>query len=422
MKFLSLFSGIEAASVAWCAPLGWECVGVAEIEKFPCAVLAHHYPSVPNLGDITKISEDSIKAMGHIDLIVGGFPCQDLSVAGKRAGLKNEDGKKTRSGLFFTAIDIVRYARKHCGLRWLVLENVPGLFSSNGGKDFTSVVEEISGLADIGVPENGWGTEGAAVGPEGFLEWAVLDAQWFGVAQRRRRVFIVSDFGNWKDRESVLFERESLLRDTAPSREKGKRVAGYSPSSIGGYSEGCGTIRKSGGDLGGGSEVLINCYENHAQDSRVKDCGDLAPQLNAKAGTGGNNLPLVQQGERVCVCRMREGKDGGGKGPLISDDLSLTLATGNDQTIAYTAPTITSSNDPSRSPQSSEITQQVAAVHAATMAVRRLTPVECERLQGFPDNYTKISDKTADGPRYKALGNSMAVPVMRWIGNKFNMA
>ena len=123
MRFLSLFSGIEAASVAW-KPLGWECVAVAEVEPFPCALLADHYPTVPNLGDITKITQAQIESLGHIDAVVYGFPCQDLSVAGKRKGLKHADGTHTRSGLFFHASDIIRWSRA----RWSIAENVPGLF------------------------------------------------------------------------------------------------------------------------------------------------------------------------------------------------------------------------------------------------------------------------------------------------------
>ena len=131
MRYLSLFSGIEAASQAF-IPLGWECVGVAEIEPFPCKVLAHHYPDVPNLGSVTEITKEQIESLGHIDLVVGGFPCQDLSIAGKRKGLQNEDGSATRSGLFFTAMRIIEWAKP----RWVVVENVPGLYSSQKGRDF----------------------------------------------------------------------------------------------------------------------------------------------------------------------------------------------------------------------------------------------------------------------------------------------
>jgi DNA (cytosine-5)-methyltransferase 1 len=234
MRYLSLFSGIEAASVAW-KPLGWECVGVAEIEPFPCAVLKHHYPDVPNLGDITKVTQDQIEALGRIDLVVGGFPCQDLSVAGKRKGMTNADGSLTRSGLFFTAMHIIEWAKP----RWVVVENVPGLFSSNKGRDFGSVVGELAGV-EIGVPADGWQNSGVAVGPKGLVEWTVLDAQFVrvesrprAVPQRRRRVFVVRDSGNWGNRPPLFLNSESLQRNTPPRREAGKGFTHSIASSIG---------------------------------------------------------------------------------------------------------------------------------------------------------------------------------------------
>jgi DNA (cytosine-5)-methyltransferase 1 len=221
MRYLSLFSGIEAATVAW-KPLGWECVGVAEIEPFPCAVLAHHYPDVPNLGSVTDITEEQIKALGHIDIVVFGSPCQDLSVAGHRKGLINANGTVTRSGLFFTAINICKWSRA----RFWLWENVPGAFSSNKGRDFASVVEFMAGMDECPIPPKGWGTEGVAVGDNGLVEWATLDAQWFGVAQRRRRVFALTDTGDWANRPPILLEPDSLRGDSAPSREKEQEVAG----------------------------------------------------------------------------------------------------------------------------------------------------------------------------------------------------
>jgi DNA (cytosine-5)-methyltransferase 1 len=210
MRVLSLFSGIEAASVAF-LPLGWELVGFSEIEPFPCAVLAHHYPDVPNLGDVSKITREQIAALGHIDMVCGGFPCQDLSVAGRRAGLKNDDGSKTRSGLFFDAMRVVEWA----GPRWLLIENVPGMLSSNRGRDFAAVVGEMAGCG-FDVPADGWGNTGVALGPGGLVEWATLDAQWFGLAQRRKRVFLVRDSGDWASRPPVLLERASLSGHPAP--------------------------------------------------------------------------------------------------------------------------------------------------------------------------------------------------------------
>ena len=222
MRYLSLFSGIEAASAAW-AQLGWECAGVAEIEPFPCQLLKKKYPKVPNLGDITKITEDDIAALGRIDLVVFGSPCQDLSVAGKRKGL---DG--ARSGLFFEAMRIVAIARARSGCRWALWENVFGAFSSNKGLDFAAVVDAMVGL-EIGTttPTAGkkWGNEGCAVGPDAMVEWGTLDAQWFGVAQRRRRVFALADFGDWANRPPILLEPQSMRGDSAPSREAGEEIA-----------------------------------------------------------------------------------------------------------------------------------------------------------------------------------------------------
>jgi len=218
VRYLSLFSGIEACTVAW-HPLGWEAVAFCEYDKFPSAVLTHHYPDVPNLGDVTAITDEQIAALGPIDLVVGGSPCQDLSVAGKRKGLAGE-----RSGLFHEQLRIFHAARRLCGSRWLLWENVPGAFSSNKGRDFAVVVGEMAGL-NITVPREGWGTEGMAAGANGLVEWCVLDAQWFGLAQRRRRIFALLDTGDWANRPPILLEPDSLRGDSAPSREAGQRTA-----------------------------------------------------------------------------------------------------------------------------------------------------------------------------------------------------
>ena len=193
LRYLSVCSGIEAASVAW-EPLGWEPAGFSEIEKFPSAVLAHHWPDVPNLGDMTKYEEWNL---GTIDLLVGGTPCQSFSVAGLRKGLRDP-----RGGLMLTYLEIARRFRP----RWLVWENVPGVLSSHGGRDFGAF---LGALGDLGY---GW-------------SYRVLDAQWFGVAQRRRRVFVVANLGDGDGPAKVLFERESVLRNPAPSRETGERTA-----------------------------------------------------------------------------------------------------------------------------------------------------------------------------------------------------
>lgn len=295
MRFLSLFSGIEAASVAF-APLGWHAAGFSEIEPFACKFLAQRYPDVPNLGDITKITEQQIKALGRIDIVVFGSPCQDLSLAGQRKGF---DG--ARSSLFFTAIRIIRWARIHCGCRFALWENVFGAFSSNAGRDFAAVVGEMAGIECVEVPANGWGGEGAAVGKLGLLEWSVLDAQWFGVAARRRRCFALADFGDWSNRPPILLEPQSMRGNPA-------QISPAYPTID------CGIWRK-------------------------RQCNQWVR----------NGFAIVRNGR-------------------VSN------------------PTIT----------------------------------EVERMLGFPDGYTAINNDPQG--RYKALGNSWAVPVVRWIGSRIDRA
>lgn len=448
MKFLSLFSGIEAASVAW-EPLGWEAVGFSEIEKFPCEFLASRYPDIPNLGDVTQITEAQIASLGKIDVVVFGSPCQDLSIAGKRKGLLNESGDVTRSGLFFSAINIFNWARKHCGARYALWENVPGAFSSNKGRDFASVVSLMAGIDDVDPPTNGWGKEGVALGENGLLEWCVLDAQWFGVAQRRQRVFAILDTGNWADRPPILLEPVSLRGDTPPCRETGQTVTCGTETGVdehgtrevitwpaeiaptlnahfgnkmglenqhinGGYFDNP-TYGIPGNWIGrkpenGGNQVepfydLAPCQtkmDRHAvaysfdslssnsmkSKNPISGCNEVnvTHGVNPSCNQGGNAIlqPVAH------AFKVRGGCEGGGKGYLGSDDAAFTLSTHQDQQLFH------------------------------KMQVRRLTPIECERLQGFPDNWTKINAKTPDSARYKALGNSMAVPVMHWIGKQID--
>jgi len=467
MRYLSLFSGIEAASVAW-EPLGWECAGVAEVDAFASAVLAHRYPSVPNLGDVTKIDAAALAALGRIDLVVFGSPCQDLSVAGKREGLAGE-----RSGLFHAAIDIVRWAREYCGCRWALWENVPGAFSSNKGRDFATVVGELAGVY-LAVPPKGWGTEGAAVGSEGMVEWAVLDAQWFGVAQRRRRVFALADFGDWAGRSPILLEPQSLRGDSPPSREPGKGTsADVAPSPV---ASGRGVERT--GDTRGQDPLVavpaianpltarmhkgVNTTMDKGQTMIVEPQRQMSVEIADTLGVGANQTTRFQS-EVVAVAFAvgadcyngaltgdvaatmgTPGSSVTASGPTVltqgvaygltteqtpkfAEDLALTLTkqspTGGGQP-RYYSDRERMGGEPSDVVHtlSSLAGQGDSSPHVATAPqVRRLTPTECERLQGFPDGWTAISYRgkpTSDGPRYKALGNSMAVPVMVWIGRR----
>ena len=400
MKFLSVCSGIEAASVAW-HPLGWESVAYSEIEPFPCKVLQHHYPTVPNLGDMTKFKE---WPDADVDVFVGGTPCQSFSVAGLRKGLDDP-----RGNLMLTYLAIAKRYRPN----WLVWENVPGVLSSAGGRDFGSL---LGGLAVLGY---------------GFA-YRVLDAQYFGVAQRRRRVFVVGYLGDWRPAAAVLFERHSLQGHPAPSRKAREGVAPTIKASVG-----TGGVDVEHPMVAVGSLCARTGRSNSVQDGEQGHLlatqpiamgtdiyngaltGDIAvPLTNRSDGTGTG--PTVMQPIAIAENTIGRKPENGGNGDGFTDGGPMyTLnATGVHGVVA---PTLTAANDPSRSPQSSEVTQQVYSVLQASMAVRRLTPVECERLQGFPDRYTDIMAKgkpTPDGPRYKALGNSMAVPVMAWIGKR----
>ena len=380
MRYLSLFSGMEAAHLAW-APLGWGCAGVAEVEPAACQLLRHRLPGVLNLGNVTKVTAEVIAKLGHLDVVIGGSPCQDLSVAGKRAGLSGE-----RSSLFHEQLRIFNAARTLCGARWLVWENVPGAFSSNKGRDFAVVVGEMAGCR-LAVPAEGWGNEGVALGDNGLVEWSVLDSQWFGVAQRRRRVFAVLDTGDWANRPPVLLEPDRLRGDSAPRRETWQSVAGTL----------AGGARRSGG---------------YSAD----DVG-LVPSV-ARCDTTGEGARL----DAVAIgCDTYNGS--------LTGEVAATLSTQSGDGVSA-GPSVMQG-----------------------MAVRRLTPVECERLQAAPDNWTLVpklgrprtqrknepdahyaaylerhsggvdlGPMMADGPRYKMLGNSFTATVIRWIGHQIEAA
>ena len=476
MRYLSLFDGIGAVHVAW---PHWECVGVAEIDPFANAVHAARRPHIPNLGDVTKIDELDIALLGRIDLVVFGSPCQDLSVAGNRAGLAGE-----RSGLFHDAMRIVGWAREHGGCRFALWENVPGAFSSNKGRDFAAVVAGMAGgtVDDVGVPPKGWGTEGAYVGKEALVEWAVLDAQWFGVAQRRR-VFAVADFGDWADRAPILLE-PPRLRGDPPSRRSSREdtPAGTLRSTDGGsdvdHARGGHLVAFGGNNTSGEIDVAAALNANRGRHNPGDfEAGTLAVDFRNFKFTGGPSAAL-QAGAKGCAPNHTPHA----LVPVPSSEIAHAICANEQRTytnegtifqlrnvvampIAFDTTQIThpeNRSDPqpgdpchtlprgghapsvvySFKPGQSEaagatfVTEEFAptlqaqnngstAVPAVVghRAVRRLTPRECERLQGFPDDYTLVSYRgkpAADGPRYKGLGNSMAVPVMRWIGQQID--
>jgi DNA (cytosine-5)-methyltransferase 1 len=378
MRYLSVCSGIEAATVAW-HPLGWQPIAFSEVDAFPSAVLAHHYPSVPNLGDMTQFQEwpDAV-----VDVLVGGTPCQSFSVAGRRKGLGDP-----RGNLMLTFGAIAQRYRP----QWLVWENVPGVLSSNGGRDFGTF---LGMLGELGY---------------GFA-YRILDAQFFGVAQRRRRVFVVGCAGSWQRAAAVLFERESLRGNPPPRREARKDAAGSTHDGI----------------------VGSLCADTHSGAYSGQDAYTgrlIAHALRVEAfaasedGTG-RGTPLVP-----VTFQPRIGRNGRG----YSEDVIHALNGSDAGATSDMRPCVAF-------PANLSGTQCAAAENLApsmgaknptavanAMHVRRLTPRECERLQGFPDDYTLIpyrnkpAAQCPDGPRYKALGNSMAVPCMRWIGERIAM-
>lgn len=359
MRYLDLFTGIGAACVAW-RPLGWELAGWAEIEPFACEVTRtrHHDALARNLGDVSKIKEDAIAELGPLDVVVGGSPCQDLSVAKtKREGLA---GKRSR--LFYEQVRIFDAARDVCGARWLLWENVAGALSTHRGGDFACVVGALSGNA-VGVPPDGWQNTGVALGPRGLVEWCVLDAQWFGVPQRRRRVFALLDTGNWADRPPILFDAESLCGNHPPRREEGEGVA---------------------------------------------------PALSARATAGGGLGTDFDIGGLVSGAVSAKWVKGTG-GPAGDECYNL---------VPFDTTQMTSKanrSNPQPGDPSPPLSQSGHPPSIAGRGVRRLTPRECERLMGLPDDYTRVMYRNRaarDGPRYKALGNSMAVPVLRWIAQR----
>jgi DNA (cytosine-5)-methyltransferase 1 len=382
--------------------MGWEPAFFSEIDAFPRAVLEHHYPDVPLHGDFTSITEDEY---GSIDLLVGGTPCQSFSIAGLRGGMDDDRGN--------LALEFIRLAHRTLP-QWLVWENVPGVLSSNKGRDFGSF---LGALAEIGY---------------GFA-YRVLDAQYFGVAQRRRRVFVVGYLGDWKRAAAVLFERESLSGNPAPSREEGEKASRNSGERLA-VSSGQGWWREAG-DVA--QTLRAQESANKADTLYVpQPCNEVAPAVT----TG---PPFSRTGNERVECeaivpvtaRMR------GFGDYECDGTASALKARDykDATdlVAYPINTQLGLRGPDTSNSSREglgigkegdpaYTLQAAHSHAvaSNLSVRRLTPTECERLQGFPDGFTQIpwrnkpAENCPDGPRYKALGNSMAVPVMRWIGHR----
>lgn len=427
LSFLSVCSGIEAASVAW-EPLGWKPVGFSEVEPFPCSLLKQHYPRVRNYGDMTKWREWDVPAF---DVLCGGTPCQGFSVAGRRGGMDDP-----RSQL---AWDFHGIAAKHRP-RWLLWENVPGVLSSWSD-------ETPADSRELG--ERGWQTSDfdaflCALADIGYgLAWGVMDAQYFGLAQRRNRVFVVGYLGDWRRAAAVLLDRTCLSGDPAPRREKGKGAAAGLTASSGGCSQkDCPEGRVVAGTLpartgaGGGLGTDLDL-----------DDGLVAHEIAGalRGGSEGQGGSGITEDAGLDAHTLRgEGfdamEDGTGRGTPLVPDIAWTLqerdhkGADSDTKDGHLIPVAFKSRI-ARNGRSapSEIVpgrshtlpaKPNAPVRFAGMAVRRLTPTECERLMGFPDDYTLVKHRgnlAADGPRYKALGNSWAVTNVRHIGERIAM-
>ena len=475
MRFGSVCSGIEAASVAW-HPLGWEAAWLSEIEPFPCAVLKHHYPDVPNYGDMTLLPDRILSGEVEApDLFCGGTPCQAFSVAGLRNSLDDARGNLSLTFVgIANAIDHVRSVRRDAPaiIFW---ENVPGVLNTKDNA-FGCFLGALAGETEqIVPPGDKWTNSGCVFGPQRTVAWRVLDAQYFGVAQRRRRVFVVASARDDFNPAEVLFEFEGLRRDIAPSRESRESSAANFRSGVAEICPtiGCELAKQVNNQMVGNAEAFYIPepigFENSRRDG-VRLYDDVSNTLQAFAGTGGGNGPMVSHpvafpstlSGTQCASAENISPSMGAKNPTavaynispgtgeLKDDIHVTYAhisktidafASNPAThqggaaivqTAYSIREDAKANTFSATPLEvstcvGSLVPSVQSHHAQTfvantMAVRRLTPIECERLQGFPDNYSNIpwrgKPESPDGPRYKALGNSWAVPVVRWIGKR----
>ena len=485
MKFGSVCSGIEAASVAW-HPLGWTAAWLSEIEPFPCAVLKHHYPDVPNHGDMTLLPEKILSGQVEApDLFCGGTPCQAFSVAGLRNSLNDARGNLSLTFVgIANAIDHVRSVRSDASaiVFW---ENVPGVLNTKDNA-FGCFLGALAGESDPIKPPGGgesrWSNAGCVFGPQRTVAWRVLDAQYFGVAQRRRRVFVVASARDDINPAEILFEFEGVRRDTPQSRKAGESFAastesGFDASGLqrtvgalcadthpGAYSgqdaytgrlipqplsydmkqhhnpqpsetvqlttNNCATVR--------GDTPLVQpiAFPANLSGTQCASAENIAPSMGAKNPTAVMQpIPIHDQATRHAG-KNGEKTMGKGNGLGIGQpgDPMNTLTKGDSHAVAYnispgkgelkddihvTDAHISKTIDASAS---NPAMHQGGSAIVQAMAVRRLTPVECERLQGFPDNYSNIpwrgKPESPDGPRYKALGNSWAVPVVAWIGQR----
>lgn len=476
----SLFDGIAGFPLA-ASLVGIKPIWASEIEPFPIAVSKAHFPGMKHLGSVTDINGAEIEP---VDIITFGSPCQDLSVAGKRSGLDGE-----RSNLFYEAVRIIREMQRATANeypRYAVWENVPGAFSSNEGRDFACVIGSLVG-AELSVPEDGWTSAGVAFGPAGQVAWRILDAQYWGVPQRRRRIFLIYDPRNERAGE-ILFVDQGVPGNPPQGREAGEGTAEGAGDGV----ETTGSIIAFNGrqdpmygkvagalDTDRATQCIAQCVTTgtgrrydpetetlvpvqlydmtHAEEVMRPVTPGLSPTLNARMGTGGNQIPVLMeptyafsagQSDKARSLGFQEeisptlragasgtnmtptvlafghkdfGGDAGSVAPILRamSSVNSNPAGGGNVAVAYDP------KDLGRRPATFEGVSPTIKARCGTggnnilitkigYAVRRLTPLECERLQGFPDNWTNIKG-ASDTARYKALGNSVAIPCVKWI-------
>ena len=492
MIFGSVCSGIEAASVAF-SPLGWRAAWLSEIEPFPSAVLANHYPEVPNLGDMTRLPAAVLTGEADApDVLCGGTPCQAFSVAGMREGLNDPRGQLTIK--FVELADAIDHVRTRAGKPECITiwENVPGVLSDRGNA-FGCFLGALAGEdCELQPPGGKWKDAGCVYGPKRTIAWRVLDAQYFGLAQRRRRVFVVASARNDFDPCAVLFESDSLRRDTAPSREA-RQVSPTIParSTAGGglgtdfdcdggvitmaHVETMPTLRAgspNGGAAHGarsgdtkdeyivpvafhptqdpisstdGTTHALGCGSSGGQASVAVAIQDVRGTDKAQNGRGWNDDGTAytldtHATQGVAICGAFFAGQGAKAGSIAySTDIAPTLKASDSGTnrtpsvhinahpvVAFTTEQTPKFNDDcalTLTKQSPTGGGQIQSVMSA-MQVRRLTPTEAEKLQGFEPGYTAIpwrgkpASECPDGPRYRALGNSWAIPCVSWIGER----
>jgi DNA (cytosine-5)-methyltransferase 1 len=385
MRYLSICSGIEAASVAF-DPLGWKPLAFSEIEAFPRAVLQHHQPETPCHGDFTVLKDEPW--IVDADMLCGGTPCQAFSVAGLRHSLDDDRGNLTLQ--FVLLADAIDHLRSTAGREpaWILWENVPGVLSTNDNAFGAFLGGLVGRTAPIPQPADGWTGAGVVDGPTRCAAWRIMDAQHFGLAQRRKRVFVLArgGAGKWAVADALLPVIEGSKWHPAPCRPTREGVA---PTI---------SARTSGGG-GLGTDFDLDGGLIPSQYAHVPDCADTVTSKFSKGAE------VLQQGA----------KDGGNCIPmLVRQVLSFYENQQAELTTSETAGTLTNGGG---KPGQGYPSIQVG------MQVRRLTPVECCRLQGFPDDYLDITYRgkpAADCPKYKALGNSWAVPVAAWIGKQID--